>query len=155
MPRLAGALVAVVVAAGLTAAAAPASAGHCGADTWVFSYYAADLPGVPPPYNRTPTASVTPHVAGCSGEAAGIHTNTDAIYPGSTFLSSLLLQGTTRRYCFAGDLANKCGDARKQLFTDYHESELVALNPAGMGCVTAWFDGHDPVVYCTADSLHS
>ncbi|HVE91949.1 MAG TPA: hypothetical protein VNE62_06590 [Actinomycetota bacterium] len=153
MIRFVRLLVAMAVAAGVLAAAAPARAHDCAADTWVFSYYASDIPGGPSPYDRTPTASVTPHIVGCAGGPAEVHHNTDIIYPGSTFISSLLLEGTSRRYCFDGDLADRCGAAKLILFTDYHESDLVAVNPAALGCVRAWFEGHAPVVYCTADSL--
>ncbi|HVE90791.1 MAG TPA: hypothetical protein VNE62_00605 [Actinomycetota bacterium] len=140
----------LVFASGLAIGGAPAQAAQCATEVIIFTSAGG------PAYDSK--------VLGCLTVDAGLEFNTAIIYPGSRTMQSRLTSGSAGTYCITGALISptasfhgKCGSATVSEGlvpgTSYSESPSIAISPAGLGCVTASFDGRGHTEYCTVDRI--
>ncbi|HVE91946.1 MAG TPA: hypothetical protein VNE62_06575 [Actinomycetota bacterium] len=151
-------LAALAVAAGILAGLAPVvgspvQAAQCDATVIVFTQTGTFLPGglTDPRNGRNSIANPTYDSAaiGCQ-TSPDAEFNTALVYPGANLIQSRLTSGEASGYCFDG-IVGHCGPAALYAGTlaNYYESERIALDPTGIGCLRAWFNTSAPVEYCT------
>ncbi|HVE91599.1 MAG TPA: hypothetical protein VNE62_04760 [Actinomycetota bacterium] len=155
--------IALAVAASVAPVTASAAQADdlCHGNVIVFSHVAFPLPANRADIERTPSASYDMKGLGCISESPRLGLNTAIIYPGAQFVSSRLRDESAATYCFEGSLLDACGAARNRRWTitfppaqvQAAESDVHAIDPSSVGCLTASFDDRGHTEYCTATEL--